>query len=334
MPSGAGVALDPLDRRLVAALQVDGRASWRKIAAVLGEPERTVARRGARLLDEGLVTVTGLASPSMFGRELVVVGLHCSPGTVRVAAAALARRADSIFTYVVTGPVDCVAEIACPTDRLPGLLLDELPATPGLVKVSTHPVLRYYRTVHEWQPGILGDDEVRALAEDRPNAELTTLPREVLRLPPAERSMLRALTRDGRTTHEDLARLTGLSEATVRRRVDALRRRGALFIRAVVEPALLGLPVEALLWIRTAPGTADTVGEHLLASPLVRYAAAVMGGHHLLVNVTVPGKAELHDFVTRSPWLADVTAIETSQVIDSLKRSAVLDPRVRGGEPD
>jgi hypothetical protein len=89
-----------------------------------------------------------------------------------------------------------------------------------------------------------------ALAEDRPHSTLTTLPREALRLPAAERSMLRALAEDGRRANEDLARLAGVSVATVRRRLDALRRESSLFVRTVVEPALLGLPS------RPCPGSA------------------------------------------------------------------------------
>jgi hypothetical protein len=41
--------LDPRERRIVVALQLDGRSSWRRIAEVLDEPERTVARRGGEL---------------------------------------------------------------------------------------------------------------------------------------------------------------------------------------------------------------------------------------------------------------------------------------------
>ncbi|MFC9256255.1 AsnC family transcriptional regulator [Amycolatopsis thailandensis] len=54
---GDQVRQDPLDRRVIGAPQVDGRASWRRIAEVLDAPERTVARRGARLLENGIVTV-------------------------------------------------------------------------------------------------------------------------------------------------------------------------------------------------------------------------------------------------------------------------------------
>ncbi|WP_159061233.1 AsnC family protein, partial [Streptomyces europaeiscabiei] len=39
-----GPVTDSLDRRIISALQIDGRAAWHRIAAALGEPERTVAR--------------------------------------------------------------------------------------------------------------------------------------------------------------------------------------------------------------------------------------------------------------------------------------------------
>jgi hypothetical protein len=95
-------------------------------------------------------------------------------------------------------------------------------------------------------------------------------------------------------------------------------------VRAVVEPALLGLPVEAILWIKTAPRHVDLVGQQLLKSPQVRYAAAIMGEHQILADVTVPDKLALHHFVTAADWLRQVDSVETSLVLDSLKRSGVL----------
>jgi DNA-binding Lrp family transcriptional regulator len=52
--------LDDLELRIATALQVDPRASWRRIAAVLGEPERTVARRGNDLIESRLVNIVGI----------------------------------------------------------------------------------------------------------------------------------------------------------------------------------------------------------------------------------------------------------------------------------
>ncbi|WP_344986430.1 AsnC family transcriptional regulator [Streptomyces violaceus] len=66
---------DSLDRRIISALQIDGRASWHRIATALGEPERTVVRRGTRLLDSGLVRIGAMV---VRGRS-TVIGVRCAP---------------------------------------------------------------------------------------------------------------------------------------------------------------------------------------------------------------------------------------------------------------
>jgi DNA-binding Lrp family transcriptional regulator len=323
----------PLDRRIIGALQVDGRASWRQIAAVLDLPERTVARHGSRLLEEGTVVVTGLASRSRVGAgEPLVLRARCRPGTARVAASAIAQRRDSIFSYVVSGPCDVVGELTCPEERLASVLVDELPSIPGIAELSTSPVLRYYRTVHDWMPGLLTEAEHGALAREVPDIAPSDAGAPV-RLGSVDRVVLRALAEDGRRTSEELARLAGVSDATARRRVDALRAAGLVYFRAVVEPASIGLPVEALLWIRVAPHRLEALGSALAGVPYVRYAAALAGEFPLVVDLTVATTAALHEVLTTAPWLGPVESVEISTTVESFKRSAVLAPRLRTQEP-
>lgn len=317
------VELDELDRRIVAALQVNGRASWRRIAGVLGEPERTVARRGARLLSTGQVVVHGLVPRG----EMVILRLRCTPGALRVAAATLARRDDTTFTYVITGAADCAAEISCPPHRMESLLMDELPGIPGLVSSDTNPALRYFRAVHDWRPGLLSSEEIDGLSDfpritALPMAHDEPLGRE-------DRILVRLLTEDGRRPGEELSMLSGISEPTVRRRIEAMRRQGRLFLRAVVEPALLGLPTEALLWMKVAPGRVDAVGEELARSGAVRYAVALAGEYQLLVHVAVRDTVELHRFITTGSWVRDTQTIETSMIVAAPKRTGVLHRSLR-----
>lgn len=315
--------LDSLDRRIAAALQVDGRAPWRRIASALGEPERKVARRGLRLLESGRVSVTGLVVRG----ETVILRMNCRPGAVRDAAAAAAARDDAIFSYVLAGAVDCVAELQCSQGQLAHLMLDEVPALPGLLSQNVSPVLRYFRTVHEWQPDILDEDEITALGGRSPVSDGVGVPDS--EVGPEEQAILRALAEDGRCTHEELAAVAGVSLATARRRVESLTRDGLVSIRACVEPALLGLPVEALLWIKTRPDEVEAVGRLLVESPLVRYAAVVMGEYQLLVDVTQPSKAALHEFLTAAPWVRRVKAVQSHLVVEALKRSGTATSLLR-----
>ncbi|TPQ22108.1 Lrp/AsnC family transcriptional regulator [Streptomyces sporangiiformans] len=339
-----GPVADSLDRRIISALQIDGRASWHRIATALGEAERTVVRRGTRLLDSGLVRIGAMA---LHGRS-TVVGVRCAPGQARVAASALARRSDCVFTHVLTGSPDCVAELLCPREQLPSLVMDELPGLPGMVETFTLPVLRHIRTIREWHSGLLTDDEIAALARLRPSdhsaspsppssGDVPSSSAEDV-LPPADmahgisrpdRLLLNALAEDGRCTYEELGRVAGVSEATARRRLGALRREGRVRIRAVIEPALLGLPVEAMLWVRAAPAKAEAVAAALADSVHVRYASFVTGERQILVLAALPSESALYDFVTRGPWLRDVASVDTSLVIGSLKRGGMLARRAR-----
>ena len=51
-------SFDPLDRQLVHALQLDPRAPFSRVAAVLGVSDQTVARRYSRLRTDGLIAIT------------------------------------------------------------------------------------------------------------------------------------------------------------------------------------------------------------------------------------------------------------------------------------
>ncbi len=324
-----GPVADSLDRRIISALQIDGRASWHRIAAALGEPERTVVRRGARLLESGLVRIGAMEAR---GRS-TVVGVRCSPGQARVAAMALARRPDCVFAHVLTGTPDCVAELLCPRDRLAGLVMDELPGLPGVVETFTYPVLRHVRTIREWHAGLLTDTEIDELRGASSEASAPPLTGDVLptgdatqELSRQDRLLLHALAEDGRCTYDELARIAGVSEATARRRLGALRREGRVRIRAVIEPTLLGLPVEAVLWVRTAPSRVEAVTAALTQSVHVRYVSFIAGERQILVLGAFPDEPALYDFVTGSGWLEDVMSLGVSMVLTSLKRGGMLAP--------
>ncbi|MCX5339228.1 Lrp/AsnC family transcriptional regulator [Streptomyces atratus] len=318
-------ALDELDRRIVAALQVNGRASWRRIAEVIGEPERTVARRAARLFDAGMVKVKALASPERTGRgDPAVLRLRCEPRCLRPAASELALHEASLWVYAIAEGSEAVAEVFCPPQHFAGFLHEDVSALPGLVGYSAHPVLHYFRVVDTWQPGILTQDQVTRLV-DPPTHKPVPHFGPVIELDSDERAIMKALIIDGRATHEELAGVAGVSKATARRRVEALRSMDLLNIRAVVEPSLLGLPVEAVLWLKAAGRHVNPIGRALAALPFVRYAAAVTGEHQIVAQVAMPDKTALHQLLSSdADWMRHVDAMEVSLVVDVFKRSDVL----------
>lgn len=309
--------LDALDRRIVGALQIDGRASWRRIADVLGEPVRTVTRHGTALLDEGAVRVVGIAAAA----PSYLVRLRCTPHRSQPVARALAARSDSVFVYAMAESSEVIAELLVPQTMDLAALLEEFGQLDGVSRAHLAPVLHYFRTVAEWRPGLLGDAEAAALEVDGTPPEQNR-PEEDL--DETDRAIVDALVHDGRTPFDVIGAIGGFSEATARRRVDALVQRGVVRIRAVVEPALVGLPLESLLWIQCGPGDAMRIGQELAQSPCVRYAAMLMTRSAILADVTSASMPALRELLTESAWVKDVQALRSDLLLHAFKRSGVV----------
>src|SRR5262249_55543247 len=108
--NGHGLRLDDLDRRIIAALQSDGRASWTEIAELSASTVATVARRGQQLLRDGVVRVAVVPRNNHSGpADLFVLRITCAPGTQMAVLAELVKQPDLRFLSLVTGPYDILA---------------------------------------------------------------------------------------------------------------------------------------------------------------------------------------------------------------------------------
>ncbi|MEV4220155.1 MULTISPECIES: Lrp/AsnC family transcriptional regulator [Nonomuraea] len=311
--------MDVLDRRLIAALQVSPRAPWGEIGRAIGEHERTVARRLQRLLAEGVVRVTAIYDDLRSGHGRPV-HLHAQvrPGMARKVAEALAARPDTRSVYSLTGATDVGSELVAPSrEDLHDILSAQISAIDGVAQTQTQVVLHTFRTVAEWHAPYLTEQEV---AELRPPPPAECLPDED-GLSPLEQEIAELLAADGRIAFTTIADRLDLSVPTARRRVASLLERRVLLPRAEVEPALIGLAVEAQLWLKVRPYGLDRVGQTLAAHPNVRYCAATTGTHALIVQVATAHEADLYRFLSGVVGLLDeVTDVNVTLITRAYKR--------------
>jgi DNA-binding Lrp family transcriptional regulator len=153
----SSIQLDVLDRRIVAALQVNARATWRQIAAAVGSTESTVKRRAGRLIEAGAMRITAFTDTLGPGFP-VLVQFTCRFNSPAEVARRLAERDDVRFVALVTGPFDVVAEMIVPSSRhLAEIILRELPTIPGITGTTTETVLRTFKRSYDWSCDVLGD---------------------------------------------------------------------------------------------------------------------------------------------------------------------------------
>ncbi|GAA4796586.1 Lrp/AsnC family transcriptional regulator [Actinomycetospora chlora] len=319
---------DDVDRALVHALQVDGRAPFRRVAEVLGVSDQTVARRYARLRSTRALRVVGFSDPTVVGDDQWHLRLRCAPDASLEIADALARRPDTSWIGLVSGGAEIACSLRARGRAADEVLLHRLPRTPQILDVSAHEVLHvFYGGAREpfTKQGALSEEQVARLAEHVP----ADVPAP--RLDDVDRRLLELLRADGRAPVEDLARACGTSASTVRRRLHDLRGGGLLYLDVDVAPEVMELGLRSMLYLTVAPAHLDAAGRALAAHPEVPFAAATAGRANISASVASADAAGLYRYLTtRIADLPGVQAVETAPVIHTVKAAGTHYP-VRGG---
>jgi DNA-binding Lrp family transcriptional regulator len=317
------VEIDGLDRQVVHALGIDGRAAFSRIAAALGVSDQTVARRYRRLRSAGVLRVLGRPDPVRLGYAQWFIRLRCTPDAAGSVATALARRPDTIWVTLVSGGTEivCVTQARSHQDR-DTLLLQKLPRTNRVISVSAHSILKMFVGGPVGWPGLataLTPDQVERL---RPPAADRTA--EVVH-DAGDEALFEVLGRDGRTGYAELAAATGWSESTVKRRMDHLRATGALYYDVDFDVRLRGYNVDARLWMSVPPAHLAGVAEAIARHPEIGFLGATTGPTNLLASVVCRDDSEFYEYVTTKLGAIEaIQHLETAPVIRTVKRAGAL----------
>jgi len=128
------------------------------------------------------------------------------------------------------------------------------------------------------------------------------------------------LQEDGRMSNAGIARSVGVSESTVKKRIDRLVERGIMRVLAVVDPISFGHGEHMMAGINVRPGTATDVGSALAKMPEVAFIAYFLGRYDIWMEVFTPDKDSLLDFLSeRLEGMDDILNIETFSVLRTQK---------------
>ncbi|MGP4021385.1 Lrp/AsnC family transcriptional regulator [Saccharopolyspora sp. 5N708] len=318
-------AADELDRRIIAALQLNGRAPWSAIARWAGSSESTVQRRFNALHDRGLLHVVGVADLNRTDAGTsMLVRVQALPGKGRELAEALAARPEARFLAIVTGAADLIVDfVARDNDEMLHVLFTDLPGADLIAGTENVAVIRTFTSAPLWDTGLLPP---AAALDLRPSTRLPydrddwDAPPEAL--PDLERAIVDELARDGRLPIAALARKLSRSESTVARALDRLTARGNLQFRTLAEPQLLGFDAEFMLWLSVEPGQWEAAGRRLAEHPATKFLAASTGRFNLVGQMVLPRRTDLvrymNDVIGRLPGL---TASDVTLHLATLKRA-------------
>ena len=163
--------LDRLDRGIIAALQVDGRRAYSRIADEVGVSESVIRYRVRRLEDAGILRIVGIADPSRMGFDLMaLVGVRGTAGKINHICEQLERLPEASYVVVTTGGFDVFVELLCrDTAHFAEVLTERIAMIDGVVDTQSFLVLQVRKISYDW-----GADELETATTHRDHEHAAT----------------------------------------------------------------------------------------------------------------------------------------------------------------
>lgn len=295
-PRASADLIDALDRRIIAALQLNGRAPWGNIARWAETSASTAQRRFNTLRERGLSQVVGAVELDRTGQgSSMLVRVQARPGKGLELAEVLAGHPEIRFLALVTGTADLIVDfVARDNEDLLRLLYTDLPGAHLIAGTEHVAVIRTFTSAALWDTGLLPPEAVADLRPGhRPPYERPDWDKPPQPLSELERAIVGELAHDGRTPVATIARSLGRGESSVARALDRLVDRGHLHFRTLAEPALLGYEAEFMLWLSIDPGALEKAGRQLAGHPGTKFLAAATGRFNLVGHMVLPRRTDL-----------------------------------------
>jgi Lrp/AsnC family transcriptional regulator for asnA, asnC and gidA len=306
------------DDKLIELIEQNGRISYRDIAKDLGISERQAGYRFRRLLEEEVIRVITVVDAYAVGFNVILaIGVKVADRPAMAVAAELAEIPNVIASAVMAGEYDIEIMVAVPSHQaLATLVREQLSEVTGIR--SLHPSLFLdvvkYETgsgpVHS-QPSSLSIPESSTIAD-------------------ADKAIINELWDNPLETNENIAKTLGMSETTVRNRVNRLRKNGVIHITAVRNVALGPEMVFASIGIELAAGHHEQVIEQLSRLRQVHFLANVLGRYDVMAQVLVKDTSELSAFLSEvlspMPGIRSARAEQSLQVLKYDYRWRIVGP--------
>jgi DNA-binding Lrp family transcriptional regulator len=311
--------LDEFDLSIIHAVERSPRGSWAQLSSAVGIDAATAARRWQRLEDSGTAWAT--CYPLLAQSQVsAIIELSCEFGTSQSVAALVAMHPEALFVDIVTGSGDVLVTVLTEhREALSHYLLNRLSAVPGIIAAHTHPVVAIHFESGYAASGTL---DAQALAQlPHTGHDLITgsrTPNDDI-----DWAICLALNKNGRVSFSDLASITGVSDVSVRRRMNKLSAKGSLRMMVEIASSATASPITVWFWARATPDHLPEVVAGIASRVNIRAVVSVAGTDNIIFKAVFAHVSHLSKF--EAQLIRDLPALHITD------RNTVIQPvRVMG----
>ena len=124
------------------------------------------------------------------------------------------------------------------------------------------------------------------------------------------------LAADARQSNVELSHKLGVSEKTVRRRIDFLVEKGIISWAIIPDPTKLGYKVRVFIWLEAELSRFDMIVESLSNCPNVDFVALCTGPFDILFGAWFTSSERMADFIKN--YLSRIPGVRKSQTYIAL----------------
>ncbi|HIE21275.1 MAG TPA: Lrp/AsnC family transcriptional regulator [Acidimicrobiia bacterium] len=141
---------DDKDLKIIAALQLDGRASFASLAREVNLSPAAVRLRVKRLLDSGALEIVAITDPLRIGFTVqAMIGLTVG-GDIEILAEEIAALEPVTYLVLTTGRYDMLVEVLCADNGHLLEVINTLRTLDGVSSVEDFTYLRLAKQTYAW----------------------------------------------------------------------------------------------------------------------------------------------------------------------------------------
>lgn len=285
----AKAALSELDYRLLHALQIEPRATWSKLAPIVGADSSTLARRWERLSAEGIAWVSGVSSE----RQFAIIEIECELSKIGTIIEQLQHDPDMVVLDVSSGSRDLLALVyTADFEGVSSFVVQRLGAIQGIRSVQTHLANEVLTDGGAWRLRSLNASEAARIPDPRPPR------RRAARYVPDEVSsaILNETKVDGRVAIATIAERNGISPQRISDGLATMRQQGSIVFRTDVARGVTEWPVYAWYFIEAPSATIEAARTSIGKIPEVRLAITAASRVNLILAVWLRKLSDINRF--------------------------------------
>ncbi len=126
-----------------------------------------------------------------------------------------------------------------------------------------------------------------------------------------DQKIIQLLQANGRASHVRVAKDVGVSEATVRRRLQSLIQDEIIRVVAVPDLEKMGYTIVALVGVQVDPDKIDSVAERLAQLPEAHYVSLTTGTYDIFILAAVSSLQELRWFLSQKVGI--ITGVQRTE---------------------